>query len=107
MAVLSRLGVQVLGLEALRPIVIVTGEIDLATAPKLAELLATVLATDPVDLVLDLADTSFLDCSAISVIIGARKQMAPRSRLVLRHPQPNVRKVLEVTQMDAVCVIEG
>jgi anti-sigma B factor antagonist len=106
MGVLPRFDARVFNGETVRPIVKVSGEIDMATAPQLADAVATALAADPVDLVLDLADTTFLDCSAVAVIVSARNQLASESRLVLRHPQPIARIVLEVTHTDAFCTVE-
>jgi anti-sigma B factor antagonist len=99
---------QIDDLATLCPVVAVTGEIDCATAPQLAEVLIFVLAGDPLDIVLDLSDTTFIDCSGISVILSTKKAMAAESRLILRHPQPRVRKLLELLEIDrACCVLEG
>ncbi len=57
-----------------RPAVRVRGELDLATAPQLAEAVDAQLATRPRALVIDLTDTTFMDSS------GAR-QLARSARL--------------------------
>jgi anti-anti-sigma factor len=66
-----------------------------------------VIAESPKRLTLDLADMSFMDCSGVSVIAYALRQ-SPRSfEVVLRHPRPLTRTVLEITGMDGPCVIEA
>jgi anti-sigma B factor antagonist len=87
------------------PVVEVHGEVDVATAPELADYMAAALARDPVTLVLDLTDTTFFDCSGIAVVVTAAKHLSERSRLVLRRPRPFIRTVFGILEIDAVCAI--
>ena len=82
--------VQVLDRDYPRPIFRIAAEVDLTTAPELAEGVESVLSHSPVDLVLDLdlGDTAFLDCSGIAVVVGARNRLPKRrSRLSLAPPR--------------------
>jgi anti-sigma B factor antagonist len=99
--------VQVLDLESLHPIVRIQGEIDVATAPEMADSVATVLAHDPLDLVLDLTDTEFMDCSGVGVIVRARNHLPDESRVILRHPTPIIRQVFALLELDTAVVIEA
>src|SRR5688572_524080 len=56
-------------------IVVVHGEIDVATAPQLWEHLAEVIPNVKHRLVLDLHDTAFMDSAALSVFVRAFKRL--------------------------------
>ena len=79
------------------PVVIVAGEIDLATVEELRESL------DALDgrIVVDLAAVSFIDAAGLGVLAGTRKRLrSRRGDLRLRAPQDQVRRVLEVVGLD-------
>ncbi len=80
------------------------GEIDAHTAPGLRERLLGQLADPAVrHLVVDLSRTSFLDSSALGVLIGALKRMRERGgRLDVVQPPLAVRRIFEVTALDRV-----
>ncbi len=84
----------------------VTGELDLTTRPVLAERLSAVLGHRPRRLVLDMAGADFMDCGSARVVAGAGRFLPDGGRLVIRHPSPVVRRVLELTGYDASCEIE-
>lgn len=54
------------------------GEIDLLTAPPLSARLDTLTAGPCPDLVLDLRQVSFIDCSGLSVLCRARNRVLAR-----------------------------
>jgi anti-anti-sigma regulatory factor len=56
--------------------------------------------------VIDLAQTSFLDCAGVSVILSARRDLGGPSCIVIRQPRPIIRKILAITQVDTVCHVE-
>jgi anti-sigma B factor antagonist len=57
-------------------------------------------------LVVDLADTEFIDSTGLGVLIRALKRLRHRGGdLVLRSPRPNARKVLKITSLDRVIKI--
>jgi anti-sigma B factor antagonist len=74
-------------LDPHRPVVEIHGEVDLATAPELADCVTAALARDPVDLIVDMTNTTFLDCSGISVLVAARNRLSD-AQLILRRPRP-------------------
>jgi anti-anti-sigma factor len=86
--------------------VFISGELDLGTMPFVAEQLALVLETRPEHLVLDLTRTGFLDCGSARMMVAAGRSLPAGRRPVIRRPNPGVRRILELTGLDANCEIE-
>jgi anti-anti-sigma factor len=80
-------------------VVRLVGEIDPSTSPTLeGELQALIFTGAPRELVLDLSGVSFMDSSAIRVIIDVHNRLrALDALLVLESPSPTTRQVLEIT----------
>jgi anti-sigma B factor antagonist len=80
------------------------GEVDAHTAPALRQAIAGELADPGVtQLVVDLSRTTFLDSSALGVLIGAFKRMRERDgRLDVVEPPAAVRRIFEITALDRV-----
>jgi anti-sigma B factor antagonist len=78
-------------------LITVRGEIDMATAPKLRDLLVQVIDEGSRRIVLDCRDLAFLDSSGIGMLVAARNRLGDEGELVLESPQAHVRKVLEIT----------
>ena len=98
-----------LDLRGDQAVVRMVGELDMATAPKLREtvikLLQPSLGIGVV--ILDLSEVSFVDSTGLGVLAGSRQRIEREGgALVLRGPRPNTVKVLEVTGLDRVFVIE-
>jgi anti-sigma B factor antagonist len=89
-----------------RAVLTVTGDLDLITRPVLAERLSAVLAASPRWLVLDLAKAGFMDCGSARMVACAGRFLPAGGRLIIRHPSPVVRRVLELTGCGAGCQIE-
>jgi anti-anti-sigma factor len=75
-----------------------SGELDMANADSFLERTMGHLDGQPAA-VLDLSALEFLDSSGIRAILRIAKVRT--DGVVLRNPQPNVRKVLEVAGIDA------
>jgi anti-sigma B factor antagonist len=86
---------------------VISGELDLTTRPVLAEQLSAILRTRPRRLIVDLAGTGFIDCGTARLIVSAGQFLPEGRRTVIRHPSRAVRRVLELTGLDASCEIEG
>ena len=86
--------------------IVVKGELDLVTMPFLASQLALATQDSPGRLVFDLSGTQFMDCGSARLIAGAGQRLPGRGRPVIRRPGPGVRRVLELTGLDADCEIE-
>ena len=86
--------------------IVVRGELDLATMPFLAAQLALAVRDRPGRLVFDLSGTHFIDCGSARLITTAGRWLPGGGRPVIRRPRPGVRRVLELTGLDAYCEIE-
>jgi anti-anti-sigma factor len=78
--------------------VTVCGEVDIATAPKLAETLVQ-FANGPV--IVDLTDVTFFDASGVGALIAARRHIERRSgRLIVENTSAAVRRVFDIVGLD-------
>jgi anti-sigma B factor antagonist len=79
------------------------GEIDLFTAPELRRRLFELIDGGSVQLVLDLSGTTFIDSTALGVLIGATKRLRPRDgRLVIVNVEPSIQRTLRITGLDRI-----
>nr|WP_239521765.1 STAS domain-containing protein [Geodermatophilus sabuli] len=94
-----------------RPAVRVRGELDIATAPRLAEAVDAQLATSPSSMVIDLTETTFMDSSgARQLARSARAATGSGVPLQVVCPQENrpVRLVIDLLELQAlVPVVEA
>jgi anti-sigma B factor antagonist len=82
-----------------------SGEVDIASAPALAEHIDRALAPRPSLLVIDLGGVTMLDSSGLGVLIGVLKGLEDdpvTTRLRLIVAEPHVQKVFSITGLDGV-----
>jgi anti-sigma B factor antagonist len=85
------------------PVVAVSGEIDVATAPQLQERLHSLIARGQATLVLDLLAVTFLDSTALGVLVGALKRCREQGgQLQLVVADPRIMKIFEITGLTTV-----
>jgi anti-anti-sigma factor len=80
----------------------VTGEIDMATAPKLAHAIDAGGVDGSVRrVVVDLSSATFLDSSALNALVHAQRALAERETTftVVSPSDETVRRVFEITQL--------
>jgi anti-sigma B factor antagonist len=88
-----------------RTLVVVEGEIDMASAPQLERAL---VAVDEGDIVVDLAGVAFLDSAGIATLVRAQRAVAARgNQLTTTGEQSLVRHALEVTGLFDVLHPDG
>jgi anti-sigma B factor antagonist len=93
-------------LDAARHVIAVRGEIDLFTAPELKQKLGEAIEGGRNQIVVDLTETTFLDSTALGVLIGAVKRLRSDSgRLVLVNVDVNIAKTFEITGLDQIFTI--
>jgi anti-sigma B factor antagonist len=89
-----------------RQVVAVAGEIDLFTAPELKAALGEALESGRIRIVVDLTATTFLDSTALGVLIGAVKRLRSRDGvLTIVNTDANIAKTFEITGLDQIFTI--
>jgi anti-anti-sigma factor len=79
-------------------VLVLRGELDPHTAPRLRAQIDSAVDDGAHDVVLDLAGLGFIDSSGLRVIISAHKEAGERGgRLVLRSPSPTAKRLLDIT----------
>ncbi len=80
------------------------GELDLYTSPRLEQICVEQLDARSVDLlVVDLSAVTFLDSSALAVLVEVHRVCGEnRTRFTLTGPTPRTRRLLGITRLDTV-----
>ena len=83
------------------PVVTISGEIDLQSAPVLREELLCVIRRRGPQVAIDLAGVTFLDCAGLNVLLatGRRAQLEGGSVRLMRVP-PQVRRMISLLSRD-------
>jgi anti-sigma B factor antagonist len=88
-------------------VVAVDGELDLETAPRLANWIADALASGSKRVVLDVAEVSFIDSSGLTtLIVGHAEAEKAGAELVLRSVTRQTYDLLLMTGLDQVLAVE-
>ena len=89
-----------------RHVLAVRGEIDLFTAPELKQVLAESIEAGRIRIIVDLTETTFLDSTALGVLIGAVKRLRSRDgALAIVNIDDNIAKTFEITGLDQIFTI--
>jgi len=81
----------------------VSGELDLASVPRLEDVLETVSA-DPT--VIDLSECTFLDSSGVRVLAAAGRKLSEAGRrFAIVTSNPGLLRVLEITGVDTMLAV--
>ena len=89
-------------------VVSVAGEVDVATAPDLRERLHEAIAEGPTVLVVDLLGVTFIDSTALGVLIDALKRseaVGAAMRIVVS--EPRILKVFTITGLTDIFAIRA
>ncbi len=79
----------------------VGGELDLASAPNLKWTLGDVLRAGASQIVVDLLGVSFIDSTALGVLVGVDRGLDAGSRLAIACVDPDVLNIFELTGLDS------
>lgn len=89
-------------------VVRVVGELDLATAPQLRELLVDLAAQGSHHVTLDLADLAFIDSTGLKVFVAGLKRLRESGgELALRSPSAAAMRVFEITGLTTIFAISS
>jgi anti-anti-sigma factor len=90
------------------PVVVLSGEADLASAGELSDLLTAQLAGGVQRLMVDLSGLRFADSASVRALVLAGRTLRERGgELVLARPQRAVARVLELMGVDQLLVVQG
>jgi len=90
-----------------RRVVVVSGELDVATSGRLRNAFSELLAVGHSELAVDMGGVEFMDASGVGVLVGAALEARARGgRLVLQRPSRAVRRVLDLVDLDGVLARE-
>lgn len=87
-------------------VVEVTGELELATAPRLRQQVVSLVGGDCIRLVLDLTGVDFIDSIGLGVVVAALKRTRARGGdLRVVAPHDRVRSLFTLTRLDEIIVV--
>jgi anti-sigma B factor antagonist len=82
-------------------IVRLAGELDLYNSAEVGVALDQAAVDAPERLVVDLAEVSFVDSTALATLIEAKRGLQESIRLLLAAPNDDVRRALEVSGLES------
>ena len=84
--------------EGKAAVVVVRGELDLATSPELEEQLQRIWDVGSGQLVIDLRELEFMDSTGLSIIVKAHQRLSDEGRqLTLVRGSQQVQRLLDLT----------
>lgn len=84
-------------------VLVVSGELDIATVDELSAAARTALETTASTLVLDFGGVTFVDSTGLGALVRLRKEAEQRGlRLRLEGVRPEVRRVLDLTGLSEI-----
>lgn len=91
--------------DAQTTVVSVEGDLDLSTAPRLKWMLVDALEQEHRHLVVDLSATTFMDSTALGVLVAVWRRLESGERLTVVCTKPPVLKIFEYAGMDGAFAI--
>jgi len=90
------------------PVIEVTGEVDVYTAPKLKSRILSLIDNQQYSMIIDLNGVDFMDSSGLGVLVGGLKRVGPHEgSIALVLNRPNILKIFKITGLDKVFKIYG
>lgn len=93
--------------DARTSVITAEGDLDLSTAPRLKSMLLDALAGGRTEIVVDLSSVTFMDSTALSVLVAVKRKLDPGTRLAVVCDRPNVLQVFEFSGTDAAFAIHS
>jgi len=90
------------------PVVAVSGDVDVSSAPALKSRFAELIGSGATTLVVDLTDVAFLDSTGLGALVEARTQATDAGgSLSIVCTQERILKLFGITGLDGVFAIHG
>lgn len=84
-------------------VVDVTGDLDMATAPALRQLVLQLLSSGARLIAIDLTAADFVDSTGLGMLVAALKRVRTHDgELVVICPEPRLRRIFELTELVTV-----
>lgn len=78
----------------------VRGELDMASVPVLADMMALLLDVNPGDSMIDICGLSFIDAAGLGCLVGFANQLAVSgSKISVVGASPRLRRVFDLVQL--------
>jgi anti-anti-sigma factor len=88
------------------PVLVVNGELDLATAPQLTSAALALVDAGADNVIVDARELSFCDSSGLTAFVRIANRLEPAAgRLAIVGPQAIVRRVLEISGLVETLVV--
>jgi anti-sigma B factor antagonist len=86
-------------------VISIEGELDLVTAPRLKWMLVDAIEAGHEELVVDLSLATFMDSTALGVLVGVNRSLGVDARMAIACPRSNVLKIFEFSGLDGMFTI--
>lgn len=80
----------------------VSGEVDMLSAPQLAEAIHTALAAAPAALIVDLSKVDFLASAGMTVLVTAQAEVVPPTRFAVVANGPATSRPIKLMGLDGI-----
>lgn len=88
------------------PVLCVSGEIDIYTAPLFKQAVVNLVSDGNRDVIIDLSKVTFMDSSGFGTLLGATKRLRPMGGgLHLAAPNSTIQRMLRLTRLDTIMEI--
>jgi anti-sigma B factor antagonist len=82
-------------------VIAVTGDVDMVTAPRLAEAIDAAIAARPAALIVDLSKVQFLASAGMTVLVTAQAQVVPPTRFAVVADGPATSRPMKLMGIDS------
>lgn len=86
-------------------VISVDGELDLSTAPRLKWMLVDALEGGSCQVVIDLSNVTFMDSTALAVLVGVNRSLEPGTRLAIVCNREKVLQIFEFSGTEGAFAI--
>ncbi len=84
------------------------GEIDINTVRQLKEVLTSITEEKKENIKIDANKLEYIDSTGLGVLIGTLKKLKEEDKnLIISNIKPNIMKLLKITGLDKIFIIEG
>lgn len=84
-----------------------SGEVDIYTASELKKTVTAALDEKLGDIEFDCSKLTYIDSTGLGVLIGFLKKLDQQYKIIIKNPKNNIIKLLKITGLDKIFVIEN